>query len=74
MGYGVNVFDIGKLVEYSTFSSYIKAALALGNINIFSVIYKKKLILESYIKTDFYLNLFLNLIIYNNIDLFYLSR
>jgi len=40
-GYGVNVYDKGKLVEGSPFSSYTKAALALGNINISSVITKK---------------------------------
>jgi len=40
-GYGVNVYDEGKLVEGSPFSSYTQAALALGNINISSVITKK---------------------------------
>jgi len=40
-GFGVNVYDNGKLVEGSPFSSYTQAALALGNINISSVISKK---------------------------------
>ena len=40
-GYGVNVYDNGILVEGSPFPSYTKAALALGNINISSVISKK---------------------------------
>lgn len=40
-GFGVNVYDYGKLVEGSPFSSYTQAALALGNINISSVISKK---------------------------------
>jgi hypothetical protein len=37
----VNVYDNGELVEGSPFSSYTQAALALGNINISSVISKK---------------------------------
>jgi len=40
-GYGVNVYDNGNLVEGSPFSSYTQAALALGNINVSSVISKK---------------------------------
>lgn len=40
-GFGVNVYDNGELVEGSPFSSYTQAALALGNINISSVISKK---------------------------------
>lgn len=40
-GFGVNVYDNGKLIVGSPFSSYTQAALALGNINISSVIYKK---------------------------------
>lgn len=40
-GFGVNVYDNGKLVEGSPFSSYTQAAKALGNINISSVITKK---------------------------------
>ncbi len=40
-GFGVNVYDNGKLVEGSPFSSYTQAALALGNINVSSVISKK---------------------------------
>jgi len=40
-GFGVNVYDNGKLLEGSPFSSYTQAALALGNINISSVISKK---------------------------------
>ena len=35
------MYDNGKLVEGSPFSSYTQAALALGNINISSVISKK---------------------------------
>lgn len=38
---GVNVYDNGKLVQGSPFSSYTQAALALGNINVSSVISKK---------------------------------
>jgi hypothetical protein len=41
LGFGVNVYDNGKLVEGSPFSSYTQAALALGNINISSIISKK---------------------------------
>lgn len=41
VGFGVNVYDNGKLVEGSPFSSYTQAALALGNINISSAIFKK---------------------------------
>lgn len=37
----VNVFDNGKLLEGSPFSSYTQAALAMGNINISSIITKK---------------------------------
>lgn len=40
-GFGVNVYDNGKLVVGSPFSSYTQAALALGNINVSSVISKK---------------------------------
>lgn len=40
-GFGVNVYDNGKLVEGSPFFSYTQAALALGNINVSSVISKK---------------------------------
>jgi hypothetical protein len=40
-GYGVNVYDSGELVQGSPFSSYTKAAIALGNINISSAISKK---------------------------------
>lgn len=40
-GYGVNVYDIDKIVKGSPFSSYTQAALALGSINISSVISKK---------------------------------
>lgn len=40
-GYGVNVYDNGELVKGSPFPSYTQAALALGNINISSVITKK---------------------------------
>lgn len=40
-GFGVNVYDNGKLVEGSPFVSYTQAALSLGNINISSVISKK---------------------------------
>jgi hypothetical protein len=61
MGYGVNVYDNGKLLEGSPFSSYTKAALALGNINISSVIskiidtnklYKQRFKFESSVKCD----------------------
>lgn len=41
LGFGVNVYDKGKLIEGSPFKSYTQAALALGNINISSVISKK---------------------------------
>lgn len=41
LGFGVNVYDYGKLVEGSPFASYTEAALSLGNINISSVISKK---------------------------------
>lgn len=41
LGYGVNVYDRGELLKDSPFPSYTKAALALGNINISSVISKK---------------------------------
>lgn len=41
IGYGVNVYDGGELLKGSPFPSYTKAALALGNINISSVISKK---------------------------------
>lgn len=41
IGYGVNVYDKGELLKGSPFPSYTKAALALGNINISSVISKK---------------------------------
>ena len=41
LGYGVNVYDNGVLVQGSPFSSYTQAAIALGNINISSVISKK---------------------------------
>jgi len=41
IGFGVNVYDNGKLVVGSPFSSYTQAALALGNVNISSVISKK---------------------------------
>lgn len=40
-GFGVNVYDNGRLLEGSPFSSYTQAALALGNVNISSVISKK---------------------------------
>lgn len=40
-GYGVNVYENDKLIEGSPFSSYTKAALALGNKNISSIISKK---------------------------------
>ena len=40
-GFGVNVYDNGKLLEGSPFSSYTQAALAMGNINVSSVISKK---------------------------------
>jgi hypothetical protein len=40
-GYGVNVYDGGELLKGSPFPSYTKAALAMGNINISSVISKK---------------------------------
>ena len=40
-GFGVNVYDNGELVVGSPFSSYTQAALALGNINVSSVISKK---------------------------------
>lgn len=40
-GLKVNVFDNGKLLEGSPFSSYTQAALAMGNINIASIITKK---------------------------------
>lgn len=40
-GYGVNVYDGGELLKGSPFPSYTKAALALGNINISSIISKK---------------------------------
>lgn len=40
-GYGVNVYDNGELVKGSPFPSYTQAALALGSINISSVITKK---------------------------------
>lgn len=40
-GFGVNVYDQGKLIKGSPFSSYTQAALALGNINISSIISKK---------------------------------
>ena len=40
-GYGVNVYDNDILVKGSPFRSYTQAALALGNINISSVISKK---------------------------------
>lgn len=40
-GLCVNVYDNGKLVEGSPFASYAKAALALGNVNISSIISKK---------------------------------
>nr|QBM09631.1 hypothetical protein [Dactylella sp.] len=39
-GFGVNVYEKGILLEGSPFSSYTKAALALGNVNISSVISK----------------------------------
>lgn len=38
-GFGVNVYDNGKLLEGSPFSSYTQAALALGNVS--SAISKK---------------------------------
>ena len=41
VGYGVNVYENGKLIKGSPFSSYTKAALALGSVNISSVISKK---------------------------------
>ncbi len=41
IGFGVNVYDNGKLIEGSPFSSYTQAAIALGNINISSAISKK---------------------------------
>lgn len=41
LGYGVNVYDNGKLVKGYPFSSYTQPALALGNINISSAISKK---------------------------------
>ena len=41
LGFGVNVYDMDKLVKGSPFSSYTQAALAMGNINISSVISKK---------------------------------
>lgn len=41
VGYSVNVYDNNKLIEGSPFSSYTKAALALGNVNISSIISKK---------------------------------
>lgn len=40
-GYGVNVYDGGELLKGSPFPSYTKAALAMGNINISSMISKK---------------------------------
>ncbi|XP_014549972.1 hypothetical protein COCVIDRAFT_117205, partial [Bipolaris victoriae FI3] len=40
-GFGGNVYDNGELVVGSPFSSYTQAALALGNINVSSVISKK---------------------------------
>lgn len=40
-GFAVNVYDNGELVVGSPFSSYTQAALALGNINVSSVISKK---------------------------------
>lgn len=40
-GFGVNIYDNDKLIVGSPFSSYTQAALALGNINISSVISKK---------------------------------
>ena len=40
-GFGVNVDDNGRLLEGYPFSSYTQAALALGNVNVSSVISKK---------------------------------
>lgn len=40
-GFGVNVYDNGNLINGSPFSSYTQAAIAMGNINISSVISKK---------------------------------
>lgn len=40
-GFGVNVYDNGKLISGSPFSSYTQAALAMGNINISSKISNK---------------------------------
>ena len=40
-GFGVNIYDNGNLIKGSPFSSYTKAALAMGNVNISSVISKK---------------------------------
>lgn len=40
-GFGVNIYDNDQLVVGSPFPSYTQAALALGNINISSVISKK---------------------------------
>ena len=40
-GFGVNVYDNGRLLEGSPFRSYTQAALALGNVNVSSVISKK---------------------------------
>ena len=61
-GYSVNVYDRGNLLKGSPFPSYTKAAFALGNINISSVIskkidtnklYKERFIFESaFINTD----------------------
>lgn len=41
VGFGVNVYDMDKLVKGSPFCSYTQAALAMGNINISSIISKK---------------------------------
>ena len=40
-GFGVNVYDNGRLLEGSPFSSYTQAALALSNVNVSSVISNK---------------------------------
>lgn len=40
-GFGVNIYDNGKLLEGSPFSSYTQAALALGNVNVSSVMSRR---------------------------------
>ena len=57
VGFCVNVYDYDKLVKGSPFCSYTQAALAMGNINISSVISKKNRY-RKVVQTEIYIWIF----------------